>query len=168
MYAACILNVSRMSLRYVDLWMHLRYMYLMMYFRCITHVSWSPLQIHVSQMYLECISHVSCISVTYLWTYSRYAFQILYPACIPFKIHVSWFCISMYLDVSWLRVQDIQDTRILMYPDVSWYVSSVTPRKRPRYMYPDVSDVYLKMYLGLFWDTCKIHAKCQDMYSLGM
>jgi hypothetical protein len=29
-------------------------------------------------------------------------------------------------------------------------------------MYPDVSDVYPKMYLGLVWDTCKIHAKCQD------
>jgi hypothetical protein len=46
-----------------------------------------------------------------------------------------------------------------------------TPRKRPRYMYPDVSDVYPKMYLGLVWDTCKIHAKNQDtsyMYSLGM
>ena len=29
-------------------------------------------------------------------------------------------------------------------------------------MYLDVSDVYPKMYLGLVWDTCKIHAKCQD------
>ena len=29
----------------------------------------------------------------------------------------------------------------------------------------DVSDVYPKMYLGLvtcIWDSCKIHAKCQD------
>ena len=29
-------------------------------------------------------------------------------------------------------------------------------------MYLDVSDVYPKMYLGLVWDTCKIHAKHQD------
>ena len=29
-------------------------------------------------------------------------------------------------------------------------------------MYRDVSDVYPKMYLGLVWDTCEIHAKCQD------
>jgi hypothetical protein len=29
-------------------------------------------------------------------------------------------------------------------------------------MYLDVSDVYPKMYLGLVWDTYKIHAKCQD------
>ncbi len=34
--------------------------------------------------------------------------------------------------------------------------------KRPRYMYFDVSDVYPKMYPGLVWDTCKIHAKYQD------
>ena len=38
----------------------------------------------------------------------------------------------------------------------------MTPRKRPRYMYLDVSDMYPKMYLGLVWDTCKIHAKYQD------
>ena len=49
-----------------------------------------------------------------------------------------------------------------MYLDVSCYVSSVTHRKRARYMYLDVSDVYPKMYLGLVWDTCKIHAICQD------
>jgi len=29
-------------------------------------------------------------------------------------------------------------------------------------MYLDVSDMYPKMYLGLVWDTCKIHAKYQD------
>jgi hypothetical protein len=29
-------------------------------------------------------------------------------------------------------------------------------------MYLDVSDVYPKMYPGLVWDTCKIHAKYQD------
>jgi hypothetical protein len=29
-------------------------------------------------------------------------------------------------------------------------------------MYLDVSDVYPKMYPGLVWDTCKIHAKNQD------
>ena len=49
-----------------------------------------------------------------------------------------------------------------MYLDVSCCVSSVTPRKRPRYMYRDVSDVYPTMYLGLVWDTCEIHAKYQD------
>ena len=38
----------------------------------------------------------------------------------------------------------------------------MTPRKRPRYMYRNVSHVYPKMYLGLVWDTCKIHAKYQD------
>ena len=105
MYPACLLHI-----RYVDLWMHLRYMYLMMYFRCIPHVSWSPLQIHVSRfrgscqcvgslvsykfslsrlyMYLECISHVSCISVTYLTGYIRGMRFRLYPACIPSKIYM--------------------------------------------------------------------------------
>jgi hypothetical protein len=104
-----------------------------------------------------CIPHVSRIN------------PCMYPTCIRHdasKIHVSWFCISLYPDVSWWR---IQDTRIVMYLIVSWHVSSVPPRKRPRYMYLDVFDVYPKMYLGLVWDTCKIHAQCEGyMYSLGM
>ena len=73
------------------------------------------------------------------------------------KIHVSWFCISVYLDVSWWRVQD---TCILMYPDM---YPVRTSRKRIRYMYLDVSDVYPKCILDSYalWDTCKIliHAK---------
>ena len=46
----------------------------------------------------------------------------LYPDCIlkcrqdASKIHVSWFCISVYLDVSWWRVHE--DTCILM----SWCI----------------------------------------------
>ena len=46
-----------------------------------------------------------------------------------------------------------------MYPDVSCYVSSVTHRKRSRYMYLDISDVYPKMYLGLVWDKFGIRVK---------
>ena len=34
MYPACLLHI-----RYISLWMHLRYMYLIMYFGCIPHVS---------------------------------------------------------------------------------------------------------------------------------
>ena len=118
-YPVCIPHVSWLPLmlhvccmyaaRYVDLWMHLRYMYPIMYLKCILHVSWSPLQIHESQMYPECISHVCCIlhlSYVPLWIYSRYAFRIvsrMYPVqdtCISVypdyrdeesKIHVSWF-----------------------------------------------------------------------------
>jgi hypothetical protein len=35
-------------------------------------------------------------------------------------------------------------------------------------MYFDVSDVYPILYLGLVWDTCKIHAKYQDTCILFM
>jgi hypothetical protein len=34
MYPACLLHI-----RYISLWMHLRYMYLIMFFGCIPHVS---------------------------------------------------------------------------------------------------------------------------------
>ena len=141
MYPACLLHI-----RYISLWMHLRYMYLIMYFGCIPNVSWSPLQIHVSRMYPACILHLRYVP---LWIHSRGMYFRMYPICIP----------HMYLDVSWCIV--MKSPRYTS-PDVSWYVSSVTPRKRPRYMYLDVSDVYPKMYLGLVWDTCKIHAKHQD------
>ena len=149
MYLACILHVSRMSPSYqihLSPWMNLRYMYLIMYFGCIPNVSWSPLQIHVSRMYPACILHLRYVP---LWIHSRGMYFRMYPICIP----------HMYLDVSWCIV--MKSPRYTS-PDVSWYVSSVTPRKRPRYMYLDVSDVYPKMYLGLVWDTCKIHAKYQD------
>ena len=35
-------------------------------------------------------------------------------------------------------------------------------KKGSAHMYLDVSDAYPKMYLGLVWETCKIHAKYQD------
>jgi hypothetical protein len=38
MYPACIPHVS-IHIRYISLWMHLRYMYLIMYLGCIPHVS---------------------------------------------------------------------------------------------------------------------------------
>jgi len=55
--------------------------------------------------------------------------SFMYPDCIlkcrhdASKIHVSWFCISVYLDVSWWSVQD---TYILMYPDMypEWHQGS--------------------------------------------
>jgi len=43
-----------------------------------------------------------------------------------------------------------------MYPTCKIHISCIYP------IYPDVSDMYPKMYLGLVWDTCKIHAKNQD------
>ena len=118
---------------------------------------------HVSLINLACIMYVSCMF-----------------ACIlePLQIHVSRTGSRMYheciLYVSWLYLEvsswPVQDTCIVMkrprymYPDVSWHVSSVTSRKRIRYMYYlDVSDVYPKCILvGLVWDTCKIHVKYQD------
>ena len=108
MYPACLLHI-----RYISLWMHLRYMYFMNMYPWymtlllipvpyISHVSWaqigwSPLQIHVSRMYLVSERYVP------LWIHSKGMYFRMYPVCIP---HVSWFCISVYLIVSWWRVQD--------------------------------------------------------------
>ena len=92
MYPACLLHI-----RYISLWMHLRYMYLIMYLGCIPHVSWSPLQIHVSRMY---------------------------PAS---KIHVSWFCILLYFDVLFDEESKMHVSWcILMYPVVYpvWHIGS--------------------------------------------
>ena len=131
----------RMQLRYMYLTM-----YFLMYLGCILYVSWSPLRIHVSCMYLACILHLRyvplCIHLRYMslmmypWCIPHVSSMYpgttahtciphvsrinpcMYPTCIRHdasKIHVSWFCISVYPDVSWWRVQD---TRIVMYPDM--------------------------------------------------
>ena len=112
--------------------------------------AWIP---HVSRMYPACILHVShvrsslqvclpcnsyrgaqrrwrgrgqlpCISTSSL-TWSTWLSDTMSPCQHhdASKIHVSWFCISVYLDVSWWRVQD---TCILMYPDMypEWHQGS--------------------------------------------
>ena len=126
---------------------------------------------YVSRMYPACIlqgsrMYLDCILIATEDTCIPHVSR-MYPACIPHVAFVSDTCILiLYPGVSWCIV--MKSPRY-MYPDVSWHVSSVTPRKRPRYMYLDVSDVYPKMYLGLVWDTCEIHAQCEGyMYSLGM
>ena len=124
--SSCISDVSRMYLDYPS-----RYIYpacssdlSSMYPACILNVSSNLFRYicnpHVSCMYSACILDVSC----------------KYPSCIPnvSRVHssshrcaylarsrVSCVCISVYLDVSWWRVQD---TCILMYlmciRNVSW------------------------------------------------
>ena len=100
MYPSCILEPLQIHLSRMYPWLFL-HVSTCMYPACILE----PLQIHVSRMDPACISHVS----------------FMYPDCIlkcrhdASKIHVSWFCISVYLDVSWWRVQD---TCILMYLDM--------------------------------------------------
>ena len=187
---------------------NLRYMYLIMYLGCIPHVSWLPLQIHVSRMYPACILHLRYVP---LRIHLRYTYPKMYLGSIPhvslmyprttadtFIPHVSLInlaCIMyvscmyprtsadymiphvsrMYLEcifyVSWLYLEvsswRVQDTCIVilylgvswcivmkspryMYPDVSWYVSRVTSRKRIGYMYPDVSYVYPSCILNSF------------------
>ena len=135
MYLACIPHVFRMysaCIPHVS-WLPLRIHVSRMYLACIPHVSFisdtslsgciwdtciSSCISDVSQMYLDhpcrymylaCIPHVSCISDTYL---SGYIQEVCISECIPY---VSRICILMYRDVSWWRVQD---TRILMYPDM--------------------------------------------------
>ena len=104
----------------------------LIYLQCILHVlSWmyprtssDTCNPHVSCMYSACVLHVSCMYPVCILHVS-----LTYPACVPprtdvptlqgrhdaSKIHVSCFCISVYLDVSWWRVQD---TCILMYLDM--------------------------------------------------
>ena len=112
-----------------------------------------PMQIHLSLINLACIMHVSCM------------YPQAYLVCIQrgpdeaSKIHVSWLSILMYLDVSWWRVQD---TRILMYPDMYpvWHQGSAQDTCILLYLI-----CIPKMYLGLLWDTCKMS---RYMYSLRM
>jgi hypothetical protein len=149
MYPACIPHVSRM------------------YPACLNsyqiHLSLDAFEIHVSHhvswMYPACIlitladTCISHVSRMYLASQIRTSSWRIQDTCI----------VILYLGVSWCIIRCIvMKSPRYTYPDVSWYVSSVTPRKRPRYMYLDVSDMYPKMYLGLVWDTCKIHAKYQD------
>jgi hypothetical protein len=127
------------------------------------HLSLDAFEIHVSHhvswMYPACIlitladTCISHVSRMYLASQIRTSSWRIQDTCI----------VILYLGVSWCIIRCIvMKSPRYTYPDVSWYVSSVTPRKRPRYMYLDVSDMYPKMYLGLVWDTCKIHAKYQD------
>ena len=161
MYPVCILITSEDTCI-----LHVSRMYLAPQIRTSLHTFEIHVSHDVSLMYPACILYVS-------WNHCRY----MYPACIPHKslhvshIYSSWrvqdTCIViLYLGVSWCIVMKIPR---YTYPDVSWHVSSVTSRKRPRYMYRNVSHVYPKMYLGLVWDTCEIQAQCEGyMYSLGM
>jgi hypothetical protein len=138
-------------------------------------------------MYHACIVHVSCM----------YRERILMcPVYIYIKIHqdtTRYICRYMYVPL-WIRLRYMYLIRYLsciphvssMYPRTSAdtcisYVSRMYPAciPRARYIYPDVSDMYPKMYLGLVWDTCKIHAKIKihvfswnvtrpDFFSLGI
>ena len=169
------------------------YMYLIIYLGCIPHVSWLPLQIHVSRMYPACILHLRYVPLRIHLRYTypnmylgsiphvslmyprttadtfiphvsliNLACIFMYPDCIlkcrhdASKIHVSWFCISVYLEmyrdeeskihVSWCILICIQcDIKEAHRIHVSWCILCVS-----------------EMYLRLVWDTCKIHAKCQD------
>jgi hypothetical protein len=118
-----------------------------MYRACIVHVSWTYLDVSRSytSRYIKIHQDTTRYICRYvpLWIQLRYMYLIMYLSCIP---HVS----SMYPRTS-------ADTCIS-------YVSRMYPAciPRARYIYPDVSDMYPKMYLGLVWDTCKIHAKNQD------
>jgi hypothetical protein len=149
MYLACIPHVFRMysaCIPHVS-WLPLRIHVSRMYLACIPHVSFisdtslsgciwdtciSSCISDVSQMYLDhpcrymylaCIPHVSCISDTYRSGYIQEVsisdnVSYMYPAYVSI-LDVSW-C----MHVSWRRVQD---TRILMYPDMYpvWHQGSV-------------------------------------------
>ena len=85
---------------------------------------------HGSRMYFACILYVS-------WLYLEVSSWRVQDTCI----------VILYLGVSWCIV--MKSPRY-MYPDVSWYVSRVTSRKRIGYMYPDVSYVYPACILNSF------------------
>ena len=85
MYAACILNVSRMSPSYqirrsLDAFeIHVSHDVFQVYPACILITSADTCIPNVSRMYLACILHLSYVPH---WIYSRYAFQIvsrMYP-----------------------------------------------------------------------------------------
>ena len=157
----CISHVSRMypasQIRTSqDTYDNMRYMYLaciLEVFRMYPSCIFEPMQIDLSLINLACIMHVSCM------------YPQAYLVCIQrgpdeaSKIHVSWLSILMYLDVSWWRVQD---TRILMYPDMYpvWHQGSAQDTCILLYLI-----CIPKMYLGLLWDTCKMS---RYMYSLRM
>ena len=80
---------------------------------CILEVSRMSIP-HVSSNHCRFtfIPHVSLINLACIFMYPDCILKCRHDAS---KIHVSWFCISVYLDVSWWRVQD---TCILMYLDM--------------------------------------------------
>ena len=82
---------------------------------------------YVSWTYLHCISNVSCVYPARLGRSIQDTCIVMYPWMypevslwrMPSKIHLSCFCILMYLDVLWRRVQDTCNHVswcILMYP----------------------------------------------------
>ena len=130
MYSACILHVSRMSPSYqirrsLDAFeIHVSHD---VYFRCIPHVSWSPLQIHVSRMYPDASQMYLTRPVTFqentcILTFCMYFTRIPNESKIHFgihiryiKIHVSWalpWCHTGYMSgyirirVSWTLHHD--------------------------------------------------------------
>jgi hypothetical protein len=113
-----------------------------------------PCIVHVSCMYRErilmCPVHIHQDTSGY----NKIHLQIR-TSLDTIEIHVSHYVSLMYpaciLNVSSNLCRMIHVSH--MYP-------ACIPRAR--YIYPDVSDMYPKMYLGLVWDTCKIHAKNQD------
>ena len=178
----CIPYVSRMYLDYL-----LRIHVCCMYPECIPHVSFiSDTSISgciwdtciswcisgVSRMYLdhlcrymypECISNVSRMYLASQLRTSLDIFEVCVSDCIPhvsrprymYRDFVSRFILMYYkmyrdeeskIHVSWCILTCIQcDTKEAPKIHVSWCIWCVS-----------------QMYLGLVWDTCKIHAKCQD------
>ena len=139
-----------------------------------------PYIVHVSCMYRERI--LMCPVHIHQDTSSGY--NKIHLQIRP-QIRSTWIR-STWIRSTWIRSLDTIEIHVshyvsLMYPacilNVSsnlygymyliciTYVSRMYPAciPRARYIYPDVSDMYPKMYLGLVWDTCKIHAKNQGI-----
>jgi hypothetical protein len=112
---------------------------------CILHVSW--LYLNVSRSYtsryikIHQDTFVSCC----LWHFSCILPRGMYP---PSKIHLGYISDTMYLV---FQIHDTQDT-FKIHSGYVWDISRYTSRYVSR------------AYLGLVWDTCRIHidAKCQD------
>ena len=86
-YVSCMYPACRLRIRYISLWMHLRYMYPSciphMYPACILMTSEDTCIPHVSRMYLA--SEIRTSPDTFEIHVSHYVF-LMYPACI---LHVS-------------------------------------------------------------------------------
>ena len=114
-----------------------------MYRACVMHVSWTYLD--VSQIQQDTSG------------YNKIHLQIR-TSLDTIEIHVSHYVSLMYPACIVNAPRTSADTCIS-------YVSRMYPAcilTCKMHIYPDLSDMYPKMYLGLVWDTCEIHAKCQD------
>ena len=130
-------DTTRYICRYVPLWIQSRYMYLIMYFICIPHVSRMYPLMYPRTSADTCISYVSR----------------MYPACIPraryMYLDVSHTCMypKMYLGLVRDTCKIHADTCILLECNRAFKIHLRYIRIHKGYMYPS----------GYMQDTCRIH-----------